>query len=128
MRIVSCSNCKREVPAGAPVYVEPGWNFGFPKCRDCAALSYAGHGLVAYDEPEKCACCERPVVPQRRGRHRGSNQFCSTACASAFYAGRKAVPEPRACAYCEEVFTPKRSDARFCSTKCRVYANRKVHA
>ena len=30
----------------------------------------------------------------------------------------------RHCVHCNELFEAKRSDAKFCSTKCRVYANR----
>lgn len=30
----------------------------------------------------------------------------------------------RKCQHCTEAFTPKRSDAKFCSPRCRVYANR----
>jgi hypothetical protein len=34
----------------------------------------------------------------------------------------------RKCAWCEAPFQPKRSTARYCSAKCRVYAFHKGHA
>jgi hypothetical protein len=37
---------------------------------------------------------------------------------------RRLSPESRTCAQCGETFAPKRSDARFCSTRCRVAAHR----
>ena len=37
---------------------------------------------------------------------------------------RRPPPNQRACAQCGETFSPARSDARFCSTRCRVAAHR----
>ena len=35
------------------------------------------------------------------------------------------MSEDQTCDHCGESFTPKRSEAKFCSTKCRVYSKRK---
>jgi hypothetical protein len=37
---------------------------------------------------------------------------------------KMAVPVKRACEHCGAEFEPQRTTARFCSTKCRVYAAR----
>jgi hypothetical protein len=37
---------------------------------------------------------------------------------------RMVVPVKRACEHCGAEFKPQRTTARFCSTKCRVYASR----
>jgi len=37
------------------------------------------------------------------------------------------TPKPKTCHQCGNSFTPKRRDGRFCSTTCRVTANRKQH-
>ncbi len=41
------------------------------------------------------------------------------------YWRRKAEQTGPTCLYCDQSFEPKRSDAKFCSTKCRVNYNRK---
>ena len=40
------------------------------------------------------------------------------------YWEKKALEMAPRCAYCSEPFHPKRSTAKFCSAKCRVYHNR----
>jgi hypothetical protein len=42
----------------------------------------------------------------------------------AYRARNRKKSEPTACAHCGEQFTPKRSDARYCSARCRVAAHR----
>ena len=65
--------------------------------------------------------------------------FCCQECAGAFEDTRRerhnarrrqkraeAAREPLACENCGEPFTPRRSDARYCSTRCRVAAHRAI--
>lgn len=40
------------------------------------------------------------------------------------YWQKKAAQAGPVCLYCKQSFEPKRSDAKFCSTKCRVAFNR----
>lgn len=44
------------------------------------------------------------------------------------YWTRKAQAAGHHCIYCDEPFQPKRSDAKFCSAKCRVAYNRNKKA
>lgn len=48
---------------------------------------------------------------------------CSEKCRSRMRRGPR-QDLTRACEHCGEMFTPTRSDARFCSTRCRVAAHR----
>lgn len=56
----------------------------------------------------------------RRGWH-VTGERCGE---GAHITSRTRTPEPRACQRCGETFTPTRSDARFCSARCRVAAHR----
>ena len=49
---------------------------------------------------------------------------CHTCYQRAWRANRRREPEPIACASCGESFKPTRSDARFCSDRCRQRAHR----
>lgn len=42
-------------------------------------------------------------------------------------AARQANRKDKQCDHCREWFAPSRTDARFCSATCRVYANREKH-
>ena len=76
----------------------------------------------------KCSQCREPMAVTSL-----AHKYCSPACHKAAKA-RKQTPfnqaRPkvshghRSCEHCETSFTPKRSDARFCSTRCRVAHNR----
>ena len=45
--------------------------------------------------------------------------ICSTCCQRAWKLSKRREPQAIPCASCGESFTPKRSDAKFCSDRCR---------
>src|SRR5205085_8478193 len=59
-----------------------------------------------------CTGCGRPVI-----RAEGQPAVCSKRCAQPAPAPPPAL---RQCESCHAAFTPTRSDARFCSSRCRV--------
>lgn len=69
-----------------------------------------------------CRVCGHPAIKSRLGYQ----PVCSDECRWRYYNRKrpKVQHDPKPCAHCGEEFTPRRSDARFCSTKCRVYAGR----
>ncbi|PBC57039.1 hypothetical protein CJ177_15815 [Rhodococcus sp. ACPA1] len=91
-------------------------------CRDCHYSSSFGgwrDGTHLW-----CPRC-RTAKPQGAFDHRPFVHYpvcrdCETAAAAR--AARR--PPTVACAHCSGEFTPARSDARYCSTRCRVAAHR----
>lgn len=69
------------------------------------------------DRPRLCISFTRtPLVAE--------GPVCHTCYQRAWRANRRREPEPIACASCGESFKPARSDARFCSDRCRQRAHR----
>jgi uncharacterized OB-fold protein len=72
-----------------------------------------------------CDVCGEVFVPPYGPRRR---RFCSDECRRAHDRQRKAwtpvVHVEQSCAQCGELFVPARSDARYCSGRCRVAAHR----
>lgn len=92
---------------------------GRPICWDCTPR---GRDDVRH---YLCTRCVRPrrqeEFPAAR-RTYGTPATVCTVCLEAEAAARR--PTPRPCERCAGTFTPARSDARFCSGRCRVAAHR----
>jgi hypothetical protein len=82
-----------------------------------------------FHRTSRCDVCQVKVVTRDR-RHR----YCSPACEAKAKAERikasndariKVTHAPMSCRHCGAMFTPARSDARFCSSACRLQAHRK---
>ncbi len=75
----------------------------------------------------KCAACDAEITDYT---NRSGAIYCSDTCRTQSrslhrQARYQAVTHDSIdCSHCSESFTPKRSDSRFCSTKCRVAAHR----
>ena len=70
------------------------------------------------------------AIGDETGRSKVGAIYCSDACRKATRAKAKreayrpAANQPKTCACCGAEFKPARSDARFCSVRCRVAAHR----
>ena len=120
-----CGECGTAIPAGDPVWrrlVCVG-KWGVRRlsvvCRKCS------HAKT--DPLEHCQNCGRGVG----GRFNSTRQYisCSDACDSQIHAAiqrdkRAAIRGTRNCQSCGDTFTPKRSDSKYCSSKCRQKAYR----
>jgi len=88
---------------------------GSPFCHRCAEKYY---DIPAMRE-KNCQGCGRFIY----GYH--PKPYCAPRCESkASYERNKKQPVPIQCLRCQETFTPKRTDTKYCSTKCRVAAHR----
>ena len=81
-------------------------------------LLYGARTIAILETP--CAGCHRLVI---HAKPKGKHVTCSDRCKSRVYHGRP-LPAPIPCATCGSEFTPIRSDARYCSPKCRQAAYR----
>jgi hypothetical protein len=100
---------------------------GAPKERKAKPVR-AGVGAGFLRFLSKCRhCCTDMAVETR------ASKYCSPACHKAAKAAKqqrfnkarlKVEHTPKACEHCHELFTPKRTDARFCATRCRVAHSR----
>jgi predicted nucleic acid-binding Zn ribbon protein len=71
-----------------------------------------------------CEQCGEPVYVERGPILK--RIFCGEPCRNAFYNARRQrkASESLVCVQCGETFAAKRSDARYCSAKCRQQARR----
>jgi hypothetical protein len=118
--IIACAKCRNDPPKSR------GW-------RGAGDLfTFDGFERAHWYPAKPCSHCGRPVFVDRY--RRGLRYFvCGDECRVAIYnanarksAKQKApriVPQKR-CAKCDELFTPSRSDAEYCSSKCRQSAYR----
>lgn len=87
----------------------------------------------AFEEPEPCEACNRPVVESYDGRT-GNRLVCDARCRREIELRKRRErrvgegDDARLCPGCGEYFEPGRSDQRHCSTRCRVRACRKRKA
>jgi endogenous inhibitor of DNA gyrase (YacG/DUF329 family) len=106
----------------------------WPKASTWPADEFSGpitHEWVTYSG--NCVACGRPVhqTDWRRVRHHYCSDRCRNAHSPGYQAGlaRQARAEARGpsrpCSECGEHFEPRRSDARFCSPRCKQKAYRK---
>ena len=109
---------------------EPGYVYedGF-RCSDCIPERVSGHDYFK----RKCAGCDASAILSRKhylgAVTRGFANYCSDACQKLVYSDRyfghtKAKNLTVDCEHCDEPFVQKRSDSRFCSSRCRVAAHR----
>jgi hypothetical protein len=135
---MQCPLCGRELANNEPVFrwrVTPN---AYARIRSDPRSRARGIAFICEDcvrsrrdvsdyRQRPCAYCGRPVyhsdlylIPrvsacsplcQERGRNRRA------------YVKRHGDHKPTQCAACHETFTPTRSDAKFCSTRCRVRAH-----
>jgi hypothetical protein len=105
----------------------PRWAYRCSKCGE----SYWLRWYVACDETGQDLYCRNCTLDSeffwcRRGQHVISGGW--QAIQPDRERGHATIkPKPdhtRACAHCGQTFTPKRSDARYCSGRCRVAAHR----
>jgi len=88
--------------------------------REEAAIQVAWARRVGVGYILRCEFCDG-----RYARVRHDQKCCSLACSREFRNERRRVEnDARACERCDEPFTPRRSDARYCSSRCRVAAHR----
>jgi len=88
--------------------VWPGWS-NFVRCCDCCGTPYE----TPREAVKYCPKCGSGGAQKVQAAKRKAE--------------RQAALTPRPCQHCGNTFSPKRSDARYCSAKCRVYANRKAN-
>jgi hypothetical protein len=105
------------------IFYSKGGDWGWsPLCDECAKTVNVKH----YREPAPCNHCGHLVaVLISTTNKKGKRRFCGRTCEGKFYGSQK--PKPPSiiqCQDCGDTFTAKRSDARFCSVKCRVKAHR----
>jgi hypothetical protein len=137
----TCDLCRRVVPAAEPFWRFRGWD-KISMCRDCVAKFTSRNRYV--NEPFSLApdasAYHRfyigPFVGQLYSACEGCGRllgrvcywptrFCDNKCCrAAMNRNRRAKRSERKCEHCGGVFVG-RSDARFCSAKCRVYWHRK---
>jgi len=127
-----CQGCGHEFAPDEIAYVarttreDPwsrhGYGWGHESyCADCVKGWHPSWWQVAQQkQPRPCVTCGQPMVSFGLW---SAAKTCSRQCS--WHRPRTHVEhEPRACEHCGEEFTPKRSDARFCSVRCRVAAHR----
>jgi hypothetical protein len=84
-------------------------------CDCCAQLAWVDRfASIDWRMRRRCSPC---WSVQQRERSRQDSK--------AYRDRHRQEKTPQPCAHCGEAFTPKRSTAKFCSAKCRVYASRK---
>ena len=127
---MDCPNCRKPIPAGAPVWrmvyaSRFGTTYGL-----CCEACFDGRGYKLRRQeleakgPRHCRQCDRPIYGwYKRTSH------CSAECTLKTQYQRMSeekarLRKERPCPHCGETFKPKRSDARYCSTRCRVAAFR----
>ena len=128
-----CGQCGEYLPIGAPLF------FGevsirasvpashVPLCDACADSAW---GLTGETHRE-IAVRFRGAAPSKPCKGCGkqmegfANDYCCTECRwKAGNAQKKVKRDPVNCQHCNQAFTPARSDAKYCSSKCRVAAHR----
>jgi rubrerythrin len=106
-------------------------------CESCEQQFRSALSSFEHYEEYKCAVCQRTVYyriwqsrrPGTRLQKRPTYMIaCSPECRKQAhnrraYARRRGIEyqlQPRPCPICGDPFTPKRSDAKVCSTRCRM--------
>jgi hypothetical protein len=99
-------------------------------CADCGCESRFSWPSAFCTETGELVCCSSKFRLCRRCRQpRRLEQFGSELlwpCESTICNGCRVTPtrQPLQCAHCGNPFAPTRSDARFCSGRCRTAAHR----
>ena len=123
---VGCVECKKPIGLHDPAYMTRAYY------RDCFG---GGHRIMGAHHKE----CLPPYLREQddwspafcycgqRMKAMGSIDYCGREkCVTKHYNRNrpKVQNRPKSCVWCGDYFTPKRSDAKYCCTKCRVYASR----
>jgi len=87
-------------------------------CAECASKTSWQTGRTF----KQCKGCNR-TIGFRANSYASATLFCTRTCAAS-YVARGGLVEDIACQHCGSAFTPARSDAKYCSGKCRVAAHR----
>lgn len=99
------------------------------RCSDCIPEKVSGHDYFK----RECSSCGAETILARRSFYgavtRGFANYCSNTCRNLHYRDKyfghtKAKNLTVDCEHCSEPFVQKRSDSRYCSSKCRVAAHR----
>jgi len=133
-----CRGCHTELAADEAV-----WDHGTysNRCTYCESCETKHWPFDPEDKPRDpfdparwrvapCEYCKRPVY--RSCSDDRAHVFCSDDCRDRSSAIRRYYNRrrhlvwhwPRPCPVCGEFFTPKRSDAKVCSTRCRMRSHR----
>ncbi len=137
-----CDCCARH-PAGQPCdHERAGYPFRSPeddgwerRCPSCAAIPpQRFYRWGSYHSYRRCRHC-RDVFPVQGGPEVYCSGQCTQQARAAVQAeknskrreARSLARAGRLCAQCADAFEPARSDARYCSTRCRVAAHRARH-
>jgi hypothetical protein len=153
IRPLWCSDCRRELAPGEPVWWKPHLrqmrvvptriNSGLMANGQTPIIG-SGDGPVCADctrderdlpnrwfPPRPCVWCGRDVHLSRRsesGPRRRTYAYCHEYCQWAYYNRRRsealAADRQRTCLTCEATFTPPRRDTRYCSGACKQLAYR----
>ena len=120
---MKCYRCKGEIPAGDPVYQRKNWGGSCGKCE-------AARPSSPWRDPRACEHCGRAVITQA-DRYLPKHAVCSGACWRHLDNARQRARwklSPRSCGACGSEFMPKRTDAEYCSAKCKQKAYRDRHS
>lgn len=114
-----CDNCDREMNDDEPVWRRWRRYWRLSLCAECKPDAYCR-------EPQPCERCGRPV--HEHDIKAPSLVYCGEACQKLIYWQRSNAKRDRhrerrtlehACRQCGDSFTTSRSDAWYCSNKCR---------
>jgi hypothetical protein len=129
-----CRLCSGELPIDGLVFYirtrRPRWKPNSRRFRDnrpnaglmCAACDSKHETGTADRTLKQCKGCKR-TIGFRANSYASATLFCTRTCAAS-YVARGGLVEDIACQHCGSAFTPARSDAKYCSGKCRVAAHR----
>lgn len=110
-----CLRCDRWLPLNIALPLEEGSLI----CWHCREAEDA-HDLL------RCGECGRMLASEAFGPSRFALPIKCEGCRSQRI--KRATRESRPCHQCGETFTPSRTDARYCSGRCRVAAHRASRA
>jgi len=132
---MKCWKCERELPNDESFYRlrrylgrRAGYEFT-PICTQCFPNLESYHQRLHWHLPAPCTRCGRIVILEAWRDPPCQDVFCSRECQTSVwnarsYAKHRRPPPERACAVCDERFQPKRTDAIYCSSRCKQAAYR----
>jgi hypothetical protein len=110
--IFECPGCGEEFYVRA-AWVQPDGSLKCPRCDDTTRTRSF----------RWCPLCQQAKPWREFERDPRDHHPRCLDCASA---GTQAPPQPKTCDHCGTEFTPTRTDARFCSGRCRIAAHRQI--
>src|SRR5215472_11402393 len=126
---MKCFKCRREMTADEPVYrlfidVRFRYRNICAPCEVANAAAKARRKFRPWLPPRPCDHCARPVIWDKPPRE-GERYFaCGRQCRAAIHNANFRQRHPREkvdrrCVSCGETFSHKRSNAKFCSARCK---------